>query len=102
MNIHWIVYLIIGILVTSVSTFIEKFVFFIVVGVIFIFIGVVKFILRENNDATKRIKQDLDHTIKEIRQNDSKNPEDYIKCKHCKAYNYPHAEMCHYCGRRVK
>lgn len=93
MKIHGIFYLIIGIGVIIISSRIEKFTFFIVIGALMIFIGLIKLI---TGISKKEIIEDRqDHKIK-------RNSEDFVTCKFCKAYNYPNAIRCHHCGRRMK
>jgi len=79
-------------MVTIISSFIEKFTVFIIVGIIFIFIGLSKFIIFKGKKE-KQIEN-------KIEQDHSKQK--YITCPHCKAYNFPNSEFCHYCGRKLR
>lgn len=69
---------------------IEKFTFFIVIGALLTFVGLIKIITGTPNKERKIVDKI------------SKNPNGFITCKFCKAYNYPNALRCHHCGRRIK
>lgn len=99
MKIHGIVYLIVGITVIIVSSLIENFLLFIIVGVILTAVGLIKII----TGVTKKEKYEpeIQHE-KKISYPNSRDPNQYVTCKYCKAYNYPNAKFCHYCGRRIK
>jgi len=96
MKIHALAYLIIGILVTFVSSQIEGFEFFIIIGSIFIFVGVVKFILNGVRMPKSITPNNSLEDVHEV------NGQKYVKCKKCRAYNYPSADFFHHCVKRVK
>ena len=82
MNLHWSIYLLVGLCVTLVSSFREGLGIFIIVGVIFMAVGIGKWISHRPVDLKKR---DRFHTK-------------YVKCSACRAWNYPHASTCHHCN----
>jgi cadmium resistance protein CadD (predicted permease) len=97
MRIHGIFYILVGILVTVISSFIEKFTVFIAVGILFMFIGLSKLVVGKSKSDVK-----VETKLKNSVQNTNKNKEKYITCPHCKAYNFPSSEFCHHCGRKIK
>ena len=81
-------YLVVGVLVTWVSSSIDNFEIFLAIGFIFIFIGMIKLI------GTFGLK-------KLIIRPDTRELKNYKKCKACGAYNYPYVDKCHYCGNGI-
>ncbi|MBW3021205.1 hypothetical protein KY334_07960 [Candidatus Woesearchaeota archaeon] len=82
MKIHWGFWIGIGLLVIAMSALNEKLTLFIVIGVIFVTVGIVKWIFgREKNEKPKH---------------------NYVKCVLCGAWNYPHANVCHFCNKPLK
>ena len=103
MKIPGILYLVVGILVTIVSSILEGFYFFIFIGVVFIIVGIIKLITSMN--TKKEPESKLDSEIKreeDFIKRTGPDPKNFVKCKYCKAYNYPNAKFCHFCGRRMK
>ena len=90
MKIHGIAYLVIGLFVTLVSSFVENMKIFIVFGIIFMAIGVGKLIFMKTAEE-----------VKEERQERVAQPK-YIRCPSCHAFNYPYALRCHFCHKRIK
>jgi len=87
MNIHWSIWILIGLLIGVSSIFLEGFGAFIIVGAIMFFVGVFKFISRPS-------------TPKEITK--ERKAEGYVKCNNCAAWNYPKADRCHHCSHGMK
>ena len=83
----WI-YLLVGILVAYVSSYIDGFGIFIVVGILFMAVGVVKII------GSFAFKKEIEHPTK-------KHIDGYNKCDSCGAYNYKHVDKCHFCGKML-
>jgi len=98
MKINGLTYLIVGIFVIITSLILDKFIVFIFVGFIFCIMGVIRLF------TETKIDEEL---VKELKREDKfiethgKDPSKFIKCKFCKAYNYPDAQFCHFCGRRI-
>ncbi len=93
MVINGFIYLIVGIMVSIVSMKIENFDFFLFVGCIFIFVGVVKIIFSKTK-SNHRLGKTATKMVRDVNL--------FITCNHCQAYNYPHAELCHHCGKEIK
>ena len=90
MKLHALVYLIVGLAVTLISAFNDQLTLFIVVGVVFMFIGIIRFI---GNKDVREV------TLKRPRELSPDNK--YVKCPHCSAWNHPHIKFCHHCHRRI-
>lgn len=95
MNIHWSAYLAIGIAVTVVSALREGLQLFIAVGIIFIAVGIIKWLMRNS-------KKDDAHFEKLIRDRKIKETGNYTKCPYCLAWNYPYSRSCHYCSMNLR
>ncbi|MBT3304604.1 hypothetical protein HN592_02390 [Candidatus Woesearchaeota archaeon] len=91
MKLHALVYIVVGLAVTIISAFNDQLTLFVAVGIVFMFIGIIKFI------GNKPVKE-LD-TPRSPREVSSDNK--YVKCSHCKAWNHPHIKFCHHCHRRI-
>ncbi len=92
MEIHWSVWIGLGLAISVASSVIEKMSIFIVFGVLFIAIGVVKWIMRKSSKKSERTQK-----------TEEKRPErKYVKCRHCKAWNYPHVRVCHHCKKSTR
>jgi len=91
MKIPALAYIILGLFVIVISAFNDQLTLFITVGIIFLFIGVIKFI---GNKSVKEI--DSPKQPREFSE-DKK----YIKCSYCSAWNHLHVKFCHHCHRRI-
>ena len=92
MRLHWSIYLIVGLIVTIVSSFMEGLGIFIVVGIVFMTIGMSKWLLSgltKENDVNSSVSQRAKKA-------------NYVKCSTCKAWNYPNSKVCHYCNKPIR
>ena len=99
MELHWSIYIGVGLLVTVVSSFLEGFIVFIVVGIILMAVGIGKFIIRRTK-AEKRAEDRMKGNMPA--QQPKRDTSKYKKCPHCKAWNYPHVARCHHCSKRMR
>jgi hypothetical protein len=108
-KVHWIVYLLSGFLMSSVSWKINysKFVFFFYMGIVFILIGIAKlgFSSKEKTPAVKdhkyfqnqmRSQQHAAHY-----QNRQHQRQTLKKCQYCGNISRIHDNFCSRCGRRI-
>lgn len=84
MIIHPLAYIIVGVIVAITSAIVPGMIIFLIVGLIFIGIGVTKYILTKE-DAPARHPSGK-----------------YIQCRKCGAWNYPHVVVCHHCGKNLQ
>jgi len=84
MGIHGIIYIVVGLGVTVLSSYVEGFIGFMILGIIFMGIGIVKLIM----GRTKIDEPEI-------------NMGQYKKCPHCRAYNWPSEKLCHHCKQKL-
>jgi len=85
MKIPWAVYAILGLIVIVTSSLIDGMQAFIIIGVFFLFMGLVRFMTRPKSMPEREPRTDAK----------------YVKCPSCKAWNYPTAKHCHYCKKMM-
>lgn len=89
MKIPGIVYLIVGLGITIVSSFIEKFTIFLIVGILFMAVGVVKIIMNVGGGGKKE---------KDKNNNNKKEIYRFAKCPGCGSFNHVDVNNCRSCG----
>jgi len=85
MKINWLIYAILGLVVIVTSSLIDGMQIFIIIGVGFLFMGLIRFMTRPTSIPEREPKTDAK----------------YVRCGKCKAWNYPTTKFCHFCKRRM-
>ncbi|MEK6942928.1 MAG: hypothetical protein AABX00_02595 [Nanoarchaeota archaeon] len=100
-KIHWIVYMLAGFLLSSVSWKInyDKFLFFFYVGILFILIGIIKMIFSSGKKEEKPLHHQTPQTMH--RQPTHQNNQSMKRCPYCSNSARAHDNFCSRCGRRL-
>jgi ribosomal protein L40E len=94
-----IAYLLIGVLISVTSMYIEGLKLFFYVGLLFIAIGVFKIVVRF---ITKPKETTIEKKAEGISQQQQQYRQPGIKvCKNCGAGSYSQARFCYYCGTKL-
>jgi len=102
-KLHWIVFVIVGFILTFGSWRIsmERFVLFFYAGFVFLLVGIVKFIYRGKNEESKKIDYGMRPAhVPNKMQNKPMNPHN-TDCQRCRAPSRINANFCSNCGNRV-
>ena len=83
-EIHWGIWLAVGLIITLVSIFLEGLKLFIIVGILFMAVGIAKYMIG-----------------KKVRAGRKSAERKYKKCPYCGAWNYPSAGRCHHCSKKL-
>ena len=115
-KIHGIVYIIIGIIVTVISSTSDKLIVFFYVGSVFILIGVIKLFVnytkkkmgikekpsyKKHYEALKQKHQMQQHLAKQPAQHQTQPKQHYKRCMNCGNIARIHDRFCSKCGARV-
>ena len=96
-RLHWSVYIIIGLFVSVVSKLIDyqKLIFFFYIGIIFIFVGIVKLVFGSKKKYENKFK--IQKNIPQARHNLQR----FKRCMKCGNVIRMHDRFCPRCGARV-
>lgn len=93
MRIPGIVYLIVGLGISIVSSFIEKFTVFLVVGIVFMAIGIGKIIMGIRSGSSDESGEE-----KKVKKKNKKEIYRFAKCPNCGSFNHVDVNNCRACG----